>query len=89
MMALVNATAAYEQEEEAAPKPQAMASDFGEELGRSRLMVAFGTRACTMADKPRPKTKAQKISQPIMNAIFRACSRAINIDTLREFDCYY
>ena len=44
------ATAAYEQEEEAAPSPVAMAADLGESVPRARETRSFDTKASTTAD---------------------------------------
>src|SRR5215510_13940374 len=53
-----NATAAYEQDDEAAPKPQATEIDFAESSGRSLVISRFETTACTTADKPKPRINA-------------------------------
>src|SRR5438552_13773780 len=64
-----SATAAYEQDELAAPRSDATASVRGESSGRSRLMRSFGTTACTTADRVNPSMRAQRISQVIANEI--------------------
>src|SRR5438874_4969988 len=73
------ATAAYEQEDDAAPRPHAMASDFGESFGNSRVISLLETTACTTADKPKPRMRGHKISQNMANAIQRAWPRAVTI----------
>src|SRR5258708_1050517 len=67
-----SATAAYEQEELAAPSSVASASERGESSGNSRLICAFDTTASTIADSVNPRIKAQRISQVIANEIERA-----------------
>src|SRR5205085_7983104 len=74
-----SATAAYEQEDDAAPRPHAMASDFGESFGNSRVISLLETTACTTADKPKPRMSGHKISQNMANAIQRAWPRAVTI----------
>src|SRR5207237_9740777 len=71
------ATAAYEQEDDAAPRPHAMASDFGESFGNNLVISLFETTACTTADNPKPRISGHKISQNIANAIHRAWPRAV------------
>ena len=44
-IARARATAAYEHEDEAAPSPQATASERGESSGRSRVISDFDTTA--------------------------------------------
>src|SRR5438034_5815862 len=71
------ATAAYEQEDDAAPRPHAMASDFGESFGNNLVISLFETTACTTADNPKPRMNGHKISQNIANAIHSAWPRAV------------
>ena len=66
------ATAAYEHDDDAAPSPQAIASDFGESFGRSLVISLLETTACTTADKPKPRMSGHKISQNMANAIHSA-----------------
>src|SRR5438128_7020650 len=66
------ATAAYEHEDDAAPSKHAMLSDRGESSGRSRLICDFETTACTAAERPKPRIRAQRISQNIAKASPRA-----------------
>src|SRR6266567_3198255 len=73
---LARATAAYEQDDEAAPRPEAMASVRGRLSPSSRTIDSRRTTACTMADRPKPRIRAQRISQVIEPAIARACSAA-------------
>jgi hypothetical protein len=63
-----NATAAYEQEEEAAPSPEAMASERGESSGSSRLISPLDTTAWTTPESAKPRMSAQRISQNMANA---------------------
>jgi hypothetical protein len=67
-----NATAAYEHDEEAAPRPVAMASERGESSGNSRLISRLDTTACTAPDRTKPRISAHRISQNIANARLRA-----------------
>jgi hypothetical protein len=66
------ATAAYEQDEEAAPRPEAMHSDRGESSGSSRLISPLDTTACTIPDSAKPRMSAHRISQNMANARLRA-----------------
>src|SRR6266508_2560395 len=65
---LASATAAYEQEEEAAPSPPARQSERGESSGSSRLISLLETTACTAPDRAKPRISAHRISQSIANA---------------------
>src|SRR5438445_10394729 len=56
-------TAAYEHQDDAAPRPEAISSVRGESSGRSRLISDFETTACTIADNPNPRTTAPPIAQ--------------------------
>jgi hypothetical protein len=67
-----SATAAYEQDEEAAPSPVATASERGESSGSSRLISRLDTTAWTAPDRAKPRMSAQRISQNIANARLRA-----------------
>ncbi len=60
-----SATAAYEQDEDAAPRPQAMARDRGESSGSRRVISDFDTTACTAPDRANPRTSAHRISHVI------------------------
>src|SRR5436309_4482053 len=64
-----SATAAYEQEEDAAPSPQAMAIERGESSGRSFETSFFETTACTKPERAKPRMSAQRISQNIVKAM--------------------
>src|SRR5215218_10322548 len=66
------ATAAYEHDEEAAPRPVAMASEWGESSGSRRLISRLDTTACTAPDKAKPRMSAHRISQNMANARLRA-----------------
>ena len=76
---LDKATTAQEQDDEAAPRPVAIASVFGESSGRSLLISPFETTACTTPDKPNPKINGHKISQNIANAIQSAWPISVKI----------
>ena len=67
-----SATAAYEQEDDAAPRPHAIASDLGESSGNNFVISLLETTACTTADKPKPRMSGHKISQNMANAIHNA-----------------
>src|SRR6266705_1946137 len=73
-----SATAAYEHEDDAAPRPEAISSVRGESSGRSRLISDFETTAWTIADNPNPRTSAHRISQNIANATPRAAPIAVS-----------
>src|SRR5437773_9067815 len=73
-----SATAAYEHEDDAAPRPEAIISVRGESSGRSRLISDFETTAWTIADNPKPRTSAHRISQNIANAKPRAAPIAVS-----------
>ncbi len=66
------ATAAYEHDDDAAPKPVARASVLGRSSPSSRMIVARRTTACTTADRANPRISAQRISQVIDPLIARA-----------------
>src|SRR5713101_3458981 len=68
-----SATAAYEHDDDAAPKPQAIEIDLGESSGKSFVISRFETTACTTADKPNPRISAHRISQNIAKAIESDC----------------
>src|SRR5947199_6768800 len=65
-MERARATAAYEQEEEAAPKPQAFTIVPARSSGSRFDISSFETTACTTADKPNPRIKAQRISHAMI-----------------------
>src|SRR6266496_2262011 len=62
------ATEAYEHDEEAAPRPDATASVFGESSGNSRRISRFETTACTAPESAKPRIRAQRTSQVIPKA---------------------
>src|SRR5437870_11546608 len=72
-----SATAAYEQEDDAAPRAHAIASDFGESSGNNFVISLLETTACTTADNPKPRISGHKISHSIANAIQSARPRAV------------
>src|SRR5215472_9075918 len=67
-----SATAAYEHDDEAAPRPVASASAFGLSLPSSRAMVCRRTTACTTADNVNPRISDQVIAHVIDPATARA-----------------
>src|SRR3989442_12448284 len=71
-------TAAYEHEDDAAPRQAAIISVRGESSGRSRLISDFETTDWTIADNPKPRTSAHRISQDIANAKPRAVPIAVS-----------
>ncbi len=71
-----SATAAYEHEDEAAPKPAAKARVFGRSSPSRRTMVPRRTAADTTADSANPRINAQRISQVIPALIDRAWAKA-------------
>src|SRR5213594_4353273 len=73
-----SATAAYEHDDDAAPRQAAIISVRGESSGRSRLISDFETTAWTIADNPKPRTSAHRISQNIANAKPRAAPSAVS-----------
>src|SRR5437867_3757811 len=62
-----SATAAYEHDDDAAPRPVAIASERGESSGISRVISDFDTTAWTTPDSAKPMISAQRISQNIAN----------------------
>src|SRR5579859_525752 len=71
-----SATAAYEHDEDAAPKPVARTSVRGRSSPRRRMTVDFLTRACTIADSVNPRISAQVICHVIDPVMDSACSTA-------------
>ena len=67
-----SATAAYEHEDDAAPKPVAMAKVFGRSSPSLLTIVLRRTTACTTAESVKPRIKAQRISQVIPALMDRA-----------------
>ena len=63
-----NATDAYEHDDEAAPRPDATTSVFGESSGSSRRISRFETTACTVPESAKPRISAHNTSQVIPNA---------------------
>src|SRR5579862_1319477 len=66
------ATAAYEHDDDAAPRPVATRSERGESSGRRRATSRFETTAWTQAERAKPRIRAQRISQVIPSAKLRA-----------------
>src|SRR5439155_27273595 len=77
-----SATAAYEHDDDAAPRQAAIISVRGESSGRSRLISDFETTAWTIADNPKPRTSALRISQDIANAKLIAAPIAVAIPVM-------
>src|ERR1700731_4625827 len=71
-----SATAAYEHDDDAAPKPAASASVRGRSSPSSRTIVDFLTRAWIIADSPKPRISAQVTSHVIDPVMDRACRMA-------------
>lgn len=67
-----SATATYEHEEGAAPKPQVTARLFGEASGSNRVISFFETTACTIPESANPRHSAHRICQVIANDKARA-----------------
>src|SRR5436305_11434967 len=78
------ATAAYEQDDDAAPRPHAIARDFGESLGSNFVISLLETTACTTADNPKPRISGHKISHSIANAIQSAWPRVGTMAMIKE-----
>src|SRR5205085_2100030 len=57
-----SATAAYEHDDDAAPRPVATASERGESSGSRRRIAPFDTTACTTPESANPRISAQRIS---------------------------
>ena len=72
-----SATAAYEHDEEAAPRPHAIPSERGESSGRSLRISPFETTACTAPESANPRISAHKTSQNIPNANESASSSSL------------
>ena len=71
-----SATAAYEQDDDAAPSPAAVAIERGESSGSSRLISRFETTACTAPDSAKPRIRPQSICHAIAAATPTACTSA-------------
>ena len=71
-----SATAAYEHDDDAAPKPVASASVRGRSSPSSRMTVDFLTRAWIIADSANPRISAQVISHVIDPVMDSACRTA-------------
>jgi hypothetical protein len=75
------ATAAYEQEEAAAPSPQAIESDRGESSGSSRPISALETTAWTAPEIAKPRISAHRISHAMAAARLSAWPSAATTST--------
>src|SRR6266511_4236146 len=73
-----SATAAYEQEDEAAPRPVARHNERGESSGMSRRISLFDTTACTAPERAKPRISAQRISQNMPKAKLSASKSSPN-----------
>lgn len=70
--ALATATAAYEQEEEVAPKPQARAKPLRSGRPRVEATARFETTVWTTAESKKPSASGQSTSQNMKNEICNA-----------------
>ncbi len=70
---LAIATAAYEHDEEAAPRPVATATGRGPSPASARSIRSRGTHACTTAEMKNPNTSAHHTSQAISSASRTPC----------------
>src|SRR3984957_13765802 len=61
------ATAAYEQDEDAAPKTVASATDFGVSRPNKRETACLETSVSTTADNSKPRVNGQRTCQNIVN----------------------
>jgi len=68
---LAIAIAAYEHEDDAAPRPLAHAIGFGPSPAIALWMRSCGTQACTTAEMANPSTSAHHTSQAIRNESFK------------------
>jgi hypothetical protein len=71
-MERVKATAAYKQEEAAAPRAAALTAVPGESSGSSRLISDLETTAWTTAERANPGISPHKISQNMVKAMCSA-----------------
>lgn len=60
-----SATDAYEQDEDAAPRPAETSNVLGESSGISRRISRLDTTAWTTPERAKPRINAQRISQVI------------------------
>ncbi len=67
------ATAAYEHDDDAAPRPVAQPIDFGPPPLSARSTRSRGTHAWTIAEIANPRTRAHHTSQAIRKASRRPC----------------
>src|SRR5437016_4208447 len=71
------ATAAYEHEDEAPPKPHAFSKVIARASGKSFRISPLDTTDCTIAEKPNPIISAHRISQNMANDMFKACNTEV------------
>src|SRR6266705_1606672 len=75
--ALATATAAYEHDELAAPRPHASTKPFKSGLPRALVTARFETTVWIMAEIRNPRARGQRTSQSMKNEICRACRIAL------------
>ncbi len=80
-----SATAAYEQDEDAAPNPVARASVTGRSSPSSRATVSFRTTAWMTAESVKPRISDQVICQVIDAAVLSALPNALSSDMSGTF----
>ncbi len=71
-----SATTAYEQDDDAAPRPAATTSVRGESSGISRVISRFETTAWTTPVSVKPRISAQRICHAMEPARLSACDTA-------------
>jgi hypothetical protein len=79
-----SATAAYEHEDDAAPRPVARVSVLGLSSPSMRVIVCRRTRAWTIADRANPSMSDQVISQAMVPATAKAWPRASRTCIIRR-----
>src|SRR4051794_36917137 len=84
---LAIAMAAYEHDDDAAPRPVASATGRGPEPDRARSMRRRGTQAWTIAEMAKPRTSAHHTSHAIRNA-FQRPSPIFAITSLTAMSIY-
>src|SRR4051794_20289800 len=78
------AIAAYEHDEEAAPRPVARATAPGPAPDSADSMRSRGTQACTIAEMANPSTRAHHTSQAMRKASFRAEPMTSRMAAMRD-----
>src|SRR6266853_2010230 len=69
---IASATAAYEHDDDAAPRARAVAIDRGLSSGKSRAISRWETTAWTTAESAKPRISGHRISHPMANAMLSA-----------------